>query len=272
MAIPSALTVSASDSSGCDGVQADLRTFAALRVHGASAITAVTAQNTLEVTAAQMMPTELVEAQIATVRADMPLGAIKLGALGTAEVIEAVTRLFSDCELAIVADPVLAAKSGDVLVEPETVEAYVAHVLPLATVVTPNLAEAALLTSTERATTLGDMISQGETLSAAGVPHALICGGHGSNETCTDILFSRDRPPIQLRGPRHATENVRGASATLSAAICAHIAHGIEAYEAMQYAKLFISGAIEASDSLRVGAGPGPVYQMYRAAPAGSGG
>lgn len=269
MAIPSALTIAASDSCGADGLQADLRTFAALKVHGASAVTLVTAQNTEMVTAVEFMSPALIEAQIRAVFDDMTLTAVKIGALGNAETIEVVAKTLADVmpedfPTPIVADPVLTNHAGDLLVEPETVAAWREHILPMAAVVTPNLAEAALLTGSGQPGTLGDLIELGEKLVEAGVGSALVSGGQGKAENSIDILISSDRAPIQLRSVRMERENMRGLSGTLSAAIAGHIAHDMPAYDAIQYSKVFLSGAIDTADTFRIGNGPGPVHQLYR--------
>lgn len=269
MAIPSALTIAASDSCGADGLQADLRTFAALKVHGASVVTLVTAQNTEMVTAVEFMSPAMIEAQIRAVFDDMTLMAVKIGALGSVETVEAVAKTLTDViaeefPVPIVADPVLTSHAGDVLVDTDTVEAWKEHILPMATVVTPNLSEAALLTGSERPGTLGDLIEIGEKLVEAGVGSALVSGGQGKAENSIDILVSSDRPPIQLRSVRMERENMRGLSGTLSAAIAAHIAHDMAAYDAIQYSKVYLSGAIDTADTFGIGKGPGPVHQMYR--------
>lgn len=269
MAIPSALTIAASDSSGADGLQADLRTFAALKVHGASAVTLVTAQNTEMVTAAEFMSPVMIEAQIRAVFDDMTLMAVKIGALGNVETIETVASTLSDVfpeefRPPVVADPVLSNHAGDLLVDEETVEAWRTIILPMADVVTPNLTEAALLSNSDRPGTLGDLIEVGEKLVEAGVGSALVSGGQGKAENSIDILVSSDRPPIQLRSVRMERENMRGLSGTLSAAIAGHIAHDMPPYDAIQYSKVYLSGAIDTADTFRIGKGPGPVHQLYR--------
>ena len=269
MAIPSALTIAASDSCGADGLQADLRTFAALKVHGACAVTLVTAQNTEVVSAAEFMSPAMIEAQIRAVFDDMTLMAVKIGALGNVETIETVARTLADVlpeefKPPVVADPVLSTHAGDLLVDEDTVEAWRMHILPMADVVTPNLTEAALLSRSDRPGTLGDLIEVGEKLVEAGVGSALVSGGQGKAENSIDILVSSDRPPIQLRSVRMERENMRGLSSTLSAAIAGHIAHDMPPYDAIQYSKVYLSGAIDTADTFRIGKGPGPVHQLYR--------
>ena len=269
MAIPSALTIAASDSCGADGLQADLRTFAALKVHAASAITLVTAQNTQMVTAAEFMPPALIDAQIRAVFDDMTLTAVKIGALGNRETIETVARALKEClpeeaNTGIVADPVLTNHAGDLLVDEDTVAAWKKHILPMATVITPNLTESALLTGLGRPQTLGDLMEIGEAMVALGPSQVLVSGGQGQAENSIDILVSNERPPIQLRAPRMERENLRGLSGTLSAAIAGHIAHDMAPYDAIQYSKVYLAGCIETADTFRIGKGPGPIHQLYR--------
>lgn len=269
MAIPSALTIAASDSCGADGLQADLRTFAALKVHGASAITLVTAQNTEMVTAAEFMPPALIEAQIRAVFDDMTISAIKIGALGNSETIEIVSETLKSCfseerPIAIVADPVLTNHAGEQLVEAPIIAAWKRHIMPIATVITPNLAEAGLLTGRDRPQTLGDLIEFGEMLVESGPSQVIVSGGQGKAENSIDILVSNERPPVQLRSPRLERENTRGLSGTLSAAIAGHIAHDMAPYDAIQYSKVYLTGTIETADEFRIGNGPGPIHQLYR--------
>lgn len=265
MAIPAALTISASDCSGADGIQADLRTFAALKVHGASVVTAVTAQNTEEVRAAEIMPDALLDVQIGAVLGDLLIGAVKTGATGSADAIACIAGALAErCTVPLVVDPFLVARSGQQLVDDAAIEAFRARLLPLAAVVTPNLAEAALLTGTDRAQTLGDMMAQGEAICDLGATSVLVSGGQGESENSTDILISRERPPLQLRTERLSRTNMRGLSSTLTAAIAAHIAHAFDVYESVQFAKVYLSGAIKASDTFAIGQGPGPVHQMHR--------
>ena len=269
MAIPCALAIAASDSCGADGLQADLRTFSALKVHGASAITLVTAQNTQMVTAAQFMSPDLIEAQIRALFDDMTISAVKIGALGNTETIETVANTLSDClpedvNIGIVADPVLTNHAGVPLVDDDTIAAWKQHIMPLATVITPNLMESALLSGRERPGTLGDLIEIGEALVEMGPSQVLVSGGQGQAENSIDILVSNERPPVQLRAPRMERENLRGLSGTLSAAIAGHIAHDMAPYDAIQYSKVYLSGCIETADTFRIGKGPGPVHQLYR--------
>lgn len=269
MAIPCALTIGASDSCGADGIQADLRTFAALRVHGASAITLVTAQNTEMVTAVEFMSPALIEAQIRAIFDDMTVMAVKIGALGNVETVETVANTLADVlpeetTLPIVADPVLTNHAGDMLVESDTVAAWKRHILPRAAVITPNLAESAALTGHAHPQTLGDLIELGEALVEAGVDNALVSGGQGKAENSIDILVSKERPAVQLRSVRMERENLRGLSGTFATAIAGHIAHDMAVYDAIQYSKVFLSGAIDTADTFRIGKSSGPIHQLHR--------
>ena len=160
--------------------------------------------------------------------------------------------------------PVPTNHAGEPLVEAETIQAWKQHILPMATVVTPNLCEVALLTGRERPQTLGDLIEYGESLVECGPAQVLVSGGQGQAENSVDILVSNERPPVQLRSPRMKRENMRGLSATLSTAIAAHIAHDMAPYDAIQYAKVYLSGTIDTADTFRIGKGPGPIHQLYR--------
>lgn len=269
MAIPCALTIGASDSCGADGIQADLRTFAALKVHGASAITLVTAQNTEMVTAVEFMSPAMIEAQIRAVFDDMTIMSVKIGALGNAETIQAVASTLADVipedtKIPIVADPVLTNHAGDLLVDDETVAAWKQHILPKAAVVTPNLAESAILTGLEHPQTLGDLIELGEALVEAGAEEAIVSGGQGKAENSIDILISNTRPAVQLRSVRMDRDNMRGLSGTLATAIAGHIAHDMAPYDAIQYSKVFLSGAIDTADTFKIGKASGPIHQLYR--------
>ncbi len=265
MGFPTALAINASDSSGLDGVQADLRTFAALKVCGTCAVTAITAQNTETVTAAEMVAPALVEAQIRAVMDDLPVGGVKIGALGSAEMVSTVATTLSDLRtVPIVADPFMVARSGAQLADDETVAAFKEQIIPMSSVLIANMAEAALLSGTGRAANLGDLMEQGEALHKMGAKMVLVTGGHGQSESSFDILICDDRPPVQLRADRLDRKNVRGLSSTLSAGIAGHVAHDFEVYESIQYSKVFVTSALDASDAMVGGAGPGPVHQMHR--------
>ena len=253
-----ALTIAGSDSGGGAGIQADLKTFSALGVYGASALTAVTAQNTRAVTAVEMVSPRLVRAQIAAVLDDLDVGAIKIGLLGDPQVIRAVAEGLRGCNLPLVLDPVMVAKSGDRLLAAEAVAALRDELLPLATLLTPNLPEAAALLERPPGADPG---GQGRALLALGPEWVLMKGGHAEGAVCTDVLFGPE--PAAFRPPRIATRNTHGTGCTLSAAIAAGLAQGMAMPQAVGRAHGYLQAAIAAADRLRIGAGHGPVHHFH---------
>ncbi len=258
-----ALTIAGSDSSGGAGIQADLKTFAALGVYGASAITALTAQNTQGVTAIHEAPPEFVAAQIDAVFSDLAVGAVKIGMLANAGVISAVAAALDRWKVAnVVLDPVMVATSGDRLLKPDAVDALKRELFPRARVVTPNMPEAAALLETAVATDAKDMEAQADGLLALGAKAVLIKGGHGMGAESTDVLF--DGPTVtRLASRRIATRNTHGTGCTLSAAIAAGLAKGQELAVAARIAKVFVTDAIAAADRLAVGHGHGPLHHLH---------
>jgi len=262
--IPIALTIAGSDSSGGAGIQADLKTFSAFGVYGASAITALTAQNTRGVTAVEPVAASFVVAQIEAVLGDLEVGAIKTGMLANAEIVEAVAR----CLRAIpkppplVVDPVMVATSGDVLLAVDAIEAVKHQLIPLAGLITPNLPEAARLLGATQAGDDAQAIDQARALLALGCGAVLLKGGHGTGEAAVDILC--DPAGIErLVRPRIATPHTHGTGCTLSAAIAALLAQGIALREAVVRAKDFVWQALEAGQALGVGHGSGPVDHLF---------
>jgi hydroxymethylpyrimidine/phosphomethylpyrimidine kinase len=258
-----ALTIAGSDSSGGAGIQADLKTFSALEVYGASVITALTAQNTLGVEAVHVVPAEFVRAQMRAVAADLKVGAIKIGMLATSAVIEAVAAGLGDFpSVPVVLDPVMVAASGDPLLEADAVEALRAVLIPLATLITPNLAEAAALLGEPCARSEYEMAAQALKLHEAGASAVLIKGGHSEGEAAIDILFEGDQP-VSFEAPRVETKNTHGTGCTLSAAIAAELAKGADIAEAVGTAKTYVTEAIFAADQLEIGKGRGPVHHFH---------
>jgi hydroxymethylpyrimidine/phosphomethylpyrimidine kinase len=260
---PVALTIAGSDSGGGAGIQADLKTFSALGVYGASAITAITAQNTVGVSAVHAVPVAIVEAQIAAVLADLPVGAIKIGMLATAEIIGAVARALGAIAIPIVLDPVMVATSGDRLIADDAVGALVRELLPRAVCVTPNLHEAAVLTGGEVAGDAAAMESQARAILALGARAVLIKGGHGTSAESVDLLVS----PAGTRSygaARVATRNTHGTGCSLSSAIAAGFARGLTLEAAVSEAKDWLSGAIAAARDMELGRGHGPVHHFHR--------
>lgn len=256
-----ALTIAGSDSGGGAGIQADLKAFSALGVYGASVLTAITAQNTRAVTAVETLSPMIVRAQIAAVFDDLAVGAVKIGMLGDPDVICAVAEGLRGCDLPLVLDPVMVAKSGDRLLAAEAIAALRAELLPLATVLTPNLPEAAELLDTDPAPDMAAREAQGRALLALGPEWVLMKGGHADSPVCADLLMGPESHV--LTAPRIATRNTHGTGCTLSAAIAAGLAQGMTVPQAVTRAHAYLQGAIAAADGLKVGAGHGPVHHFY---------
>lgn len=250
-----ALTIAGSDSGGGAGIQADLRTFAAHGLHGTSAVTAVTAQNSVAVTAYVALDPAMVAAQIDAVASDMTVAAAKTGMLATAGIVDAVAAAVRRHHLPfLVVDPVMVAKSGDRLLDPAAEQAYV-RLFPLATVLTPNLPEAqALLGRPVR--TLADMRAAARDLRARGPQVVVVKGGHLEAGDAVDVFCDATRL-VELAAPRIATANTHGTGCTYSAAIAARLALGHEPLEAVRGAKEYLTEAIRLS--YNVGHGHGPV-------------
>ncbi|RLQ88224.1 bifunctional hydroxymethylpyrimidine kinase/phosphomethylpyrimidine kinase [Notoacmeibacter ruber] len=260
---PTALTIAGSDSGGGAGIQADLKTFSALGVYGASAITAITAQNTVGVTAVEPIRPEIVVGQIKAVLSDIDVHAIKIGMLGTAELTRAVAEAIADYTGPIVLDPVMIAKSGDRLLAEDAVTALREHMFPLATLLTPNLPEAAVLAAASEATSEAEMENQGRDLLAEGCSAVLVKGGHASGPICTDLLVRQEGATSAFRAKRLDTTNTHGTGCTLSSAIAAELAKGSDLETAVRLAHDWLSRAIAAADELSIGRGNGPVHHFF---------
>lgn len=261
-----AVTIAGSDSGGGAGVQADLKTFSALGVYGASVLTAITAQNTRAVTMVESLSPALITAQIDAVFDDLAVGAVKIGMLGTPGVIRAVARGVRERGLPVVLDPVMVAKSGDRLLAAEAISALREELLPLATVLTPNLPEAADLLSLPPAADLATRAAQGRALLVLGSRWVLMKGGHAEGPVCTDLLLGPETGAQghSLTAPRRATRNTHGTGCTLSAAIAAGLAQRMDVPDAVARAHVYLQGAIAAADGLRVGTGHGPVHHFHQ--------
>jgi hydroxymethylpyrimidine/phosphomethylpyrimidine kinase len=254
-----ALTVAGSDSGGGAGIQADLRTFAAHRVHGTSALTAITAQNSVGVTAWVALDPAMVIAQIEAVATDMPLAAVKTGMLANAAIVRVVADTVSRLRLSpLVVDPVMVAKSGDRLLDEAAERAYVDELFPRATLVTPNLHEAAVLLGRPVAS-LEAMRSAARDLRARG-PRAVLVKGGALEGDAVDVFFDGERL-VELPSPRIDTRNVHGAGCTLSAAIAARLALGAELLEAVRGAKEYLTQGLRRS--FAVGSGRGIPDHMH---------
>ena len=258
-----ALTIAGSDSSGGAGIQADLKTFSALGVYGASVITALTAQNTRGVAGVFDVPADFVAAQMDAVFSDLNIAATKIGMLSRAETIEAVAAgLDRHAAKNIVLDPVMVAASGDPLLRPDAVASLKRLLIPRALVVTPNLPEAAALLDAPPAADEAEMIRQGQAILSLGCKAVLVKGGHGGGPQAIDILVDRGGVHRYV-APRFDTKNTHGTGCTLSSAIAAGLAKELPLADAVAAAKNFITGAIEAAQRLSVGKGRGPVHHFY---------
>ena len=262
MTIPVALTIAGSDSGGGAGIQADLKTFSALGVFGTSAITAVTAQNTCSVTAIHLVPAQVVAEQIRAVLSDIDVKSIKIGMLATLEIIITVAEAIEGFQGAVVLDPVMVAKSGDLLLQKEAVGALNRWLIPRATLVTPNLLEAAHLLGTTIASSSAEIQAQGHAFIAQGAKAVLMKGGHAGGQTCRDLLIDADIETI-FESPRLATHNTHGTGCSLSSAIAAELAKGTDLKTAAGSAHHWLHQSIKAADKLNIGKGHGPVHHFH---------
>ncbi|WP_165492713.1 bifunctional hydroxymethylpyrimidine kinase/phosphomethylpyrimidine kinase [Lichenihabitans psoromatis] len=261
--IPNLLSIAGSDPSGGAGIQADLKTFSALGCYGMAALTALTAQNTRGVSGVHVVPPEFVAAEIDAIFADISVDAVKLGMLADGAVVAAVTdRLVRHAAGNIVLDPVLVATSGDSLGSPDVVGAMTRLLLPLATLVTPNLPEAARLADGSVPTDVTGMRLLAEKLVASGARAVLVKGGHLDGDVAVDILFD-GTTMREFSAPRIDTPNTHGTGCTLSSAIAAYLALGDDLAGAVTKAKAFLTDALRTSGELRVGGGHGPVHHFH---------
>jgi hydroxymethylpyrimidine/phosphomethylpyrimidine kinase len=260
---PIAVTIAGSDSGGGAGIQADLKTFSALGVYGASVITALTAQNTLGVQGIHDIPPAFVARQIDSVFSDLAVQAVKIGMLSQPAVIEAVAAgLQRHGAQNVVLDPVMIATSGDRLLAPEAVDSLKTVLIPRALVITPNLPEAAALLGEPVAEDETAMRGQGERLLKLGPGAVLMKGGHAAGDESADLLV--DAAGVQrFAAPRLATRNTHGTGCTLSSAIAAGLAKGLALRHAVAAAKAYVSAALAASEQLRIGSGHGPVHHFH---------
>ena len=259
---PIALTIAGSDPSGGAGLQADLKTFTALGVYGASVVTALTAQNTVGVSGVHKVPAEFIRAQYAAVISDLDVRAIKTGMLGDEETVATVAELLARCSAPVVVDPVMVATSGDVLLEPDAIASVKLKLIPLARVITPNLPEAAKLLGASVAASETEMIDQARALLRFGCGAVLIKGGHGAGEEAFDVLVDGQSVHRFVR-PRIATRNTHGTGCTLAAAIAAGLARGSDLRGAVENAKEFVWQALRSGAELQIGHGNGPVDHLF---------
>jgi hydroxymethylpyrimidine/phosphomethylpyrimidine kinase len=265
-----ALTIAGSDSGGGAGIQADLKTFAASGVYGASVVTALTAQNTRGVQAIHYPPPGIIAAQIEAVLDDFAVAAIKIGMLGTAEIVGAVAQALREFPSLrkrgvgsgafIIYDPVMMASSGEALSGAGFVESIRRELLPLVDCLTPNVSEAAALLRDPAARTEADLTRQGDGLLKLGPRAALMKGGHLEGDEAVDLMVTR-QGVRRYATPRIASRNLHGTGCTLSSAIAANIVLGMALPEAVAAAKAFVGAAIERGRRVKLGAGPGPLIQ-----------
>ncbi len=255
------LTVAGSDSGGGAGIQADLKTFAALQVYGTSAITAVTAQNTCSVAAVHTLPADFVVKQIEAVVEDIGVDGMKTGMLANSAIIEAVADTVKLYRLApLIVDPVMVAQSGDFLLEKEAVRVLKEKLLPLATVVTPNLDEATIL-SGQSISSLEDMKEAARAIYFLGTPWVLVKGGHLEGLTVTDLLYDGKEFSL-LSSPRLEVRNTHGTGCTYAAATAAFLACGLPVPAAVEQARSYLLEALQ--HGLSIGRGSGPVHHFIR--------
>jgi hydroxymethylpyrimidine/phosphomethylpyrimidine kinase len=264
MSTPVALTIAGSDSSGGAGIQADLKSFAALGVYGASVITALTAQNTKGVTGIHQIPSDFVTAQIDAVFSDLDIGAVKTGMVADLQVIGAIAAGLAKWRpRPVVVDPVMVATSGDRLLAADAVDALRKLLIPRALVITPNLPEAAALVGASPARNEKEMEIQARELLALGARNVLIKGGHGTSDESVDLLIGQG-DVVRLSAKRIETKNLHGTGCTLSSAIAAGLAKGLDLKEACRHAKAYVTGAIAAAAMLKIGHGHGPLHHFYQ--------
>lgn len=261
------LTIAGSDSGGGAGIQADLKTFSALGCFGMSAITAVTAQNTVGVRSIHELPAAFVGEQIDAVFEDIGADAVKIGMLFSAPIIDVVAeRLQRHKVRKTVLDPVMVATSGDKLLRDDAIAALTGRLLPLAGLVTPNLREASLLLGRRVGESVEELEGAARALLELGPGAVLVKGGHGTSDQAVDVLAYRAGREIRTQSfgaPRIETLNTHGTGCTLSAAIAAYWARGFDLPEAVRAAKDYITGAIAAAVEWEIGSGHGPVHHFY---------
>ena len=260
-----ALSIAGSDSSAGAGLQADLKTFSALGVYGATVVTAVTAQNTRGVTAVHVIPAEIITAQLDAVFSDLSIAAVKTGMLGSEEAIGAAASGLERWarDIPIVVDPVMVSTTGSRLLEAGAERALIERLIPLASLITPNLQEAAALLDLPVARSEDEVKDQAQRLIALGPRAVLIKGGHGEGADATDIFF--DGVTFHSYSARRiATANTHGTGCTLASAIAAFLVRGLPLERAIAEAKTYLHEALEHADELDIGRGAGPVSHFYR--------
>ncbi|MBB4236301.1 bifunctional hydroxymethylpyrimidine kinase/phosphomethylpyrimidine kinase [Rhizobium esperanzae] len=261
--IRNVLSIAGSDPSGGAGIQADLKAFSARGVYGMAVLTALTAQNTQGVSGVHLVPPQFVADQIDAVFADVRVDAIKIGMIANAGIAEAVAGALADRRgIPVVLDPVMIAKGGAALLAPEAVDVLTHRLLPLATLLTPNLPEAAALLHQPVATNRAEMAAQAERLRALGPAAVLVKGGHLDSDESPDVLATADGL-YWFEALRVPTKNTHGTGCTLSSALAAELAKGAPVQKAVAIAKDYLAGAVAAAGNLTVGSGHGPVQHFH---------
>ncbi|CAN7694588.1 bifunctional hydroxymethylpyrimidine kinase/phosphomethylpyrimidine kinase [Rhizobium sp. LjRoot258] len=268
--IRNVMSIAGSDPSGGAGIQADLKAFSARGVYGMAVMTALTAQNTQGVCGVHLVPAAFVADQIAAVLADVRVDAIKIGMIATAEIADAVADALVPYQgIPIVLDPVMVAKGGAALLDPSAVDVLSKRLSPLATLLTPNLPEAAALLHVSAAATRSDMAEQADSLRQLGPKAVLVKGGHLAGDESPDVL-STASGLAWFEAKRVATANTHGTGCTLSSALAAELAKGASVHEAVTRAKVYLADAVAHADELSVGSGHGPVHHFHALWSAGS--
>ena len=256
---PRILSIAGSDSGGGAGIQADLKTFAALGCYGMTAITALTAQNTLGVRAIHGVPPDMLKSQIDAVMEDLGADAVKIGMLHSVQIVQTVAEAIDRHALQnVVLDPVMVATSGAVLIENPAISALVSELFKRAVLVTPNLDEAALLVGQTLASEQ-DMEQAAQELLHKGARAVLLKGGHLAGDVVSDLLLTPNSKPHWMRAPRIHTGNTHGTGCTLSSAIAAHLALGSSLLDAVEAARAYVRAALVAGANVRIGSGNGPL-------------
>ena len=264
---PRVLSIAGSDSGGGAGIQADLKTFAALGCFGMTAITALTAQNTCGVRAIHPVPPDMLRAQIDAVLEDIGADAVKVGMLHSPEIVRTVAQAIDRHQLSrVVFDPVMVATSGAKLIDDPAIAVLVAELFPRTALITPNLDEAALLVGRPLASAQ-DMAQAAAELVARGARAVLLKGGHLTGDKVIDVLLEASGEPIWMAAPRIATANTHGTGCTLSSAIAAHLALGATLAQAVQQARDFVRQALQAGASVKTGQGSGPLNHGFAPLP-----
>lgn len=259
---PVVLSIGGSDCSGGAGIQADIKAGGVFGVHVATAITAITAQNSARLHAVYPLTVDQLMTQIDSITSELPVTAVKIGMLASGDLLRAVADWLPSLDVPVVLDPVMGATSGGNLFVGEGLDLYRTHLLPLATLLTPNLSESARLLASAEATTYDEMIEQAQTLKSLGPKAVLLKGGHSTLRLATDVLVADAVYPFSA--PRQDTTHTHGGGCSLATAIAAGLAQQLELKQAVAAAKTFIQGAISHSERLQLAPKNGPVHSFYQ--------